>query len=121
MEDPELPALELELERLLTAAPSPELERRVALRVAVELRRERQSAWVMYVAVVAAMLVLAINLSWSVGRATTQNWRTGETAAVSAEQIEQLVPGLSRREALRQACVLRGGRPEPDASEGHVH
>jgi hypothetical protein len=121
MEDPELHALELELERLLTAAPSPEHERRVARRVAVELHRSRQSEWVLYVAAVAAMLVLAINLSWSVNRATTQIWRTGETAAVSAEQIEQLVPSLSRREALRQALVLRGGRPESATFQGHVH
>jgi len=120
MEDPALHALEIELGRLLVSAPSPDLKHRVEKRVAFELNRQLRNEWLVYVAAVAAMLVLAMNLSWSVSRATTQRWRAGESAAVSAEQIEHLVPGLSRREALRQAFVLRGGRPEPPASEHHV-
>ena len=32
---------------------------------------------------------------------------------VIADMIEQLVPGLSRREALRQAMVLTGGHVRP--------
>ena len=115
MEDSELNALENELDRLLALAPSPSLEQRVARRVYAELQRQQRREWEAYVAAVAALLVLAINLSWSVSRETTHDWRAGESAAVSTEQIEQLVPGIPRREALRQALVLRGGRAEPAA------
>jgi hypothetical protein len=111
MEEPdELMALENELQQLLAAAPSPVLRERVARRVADELRRMRRRDWLGYAAAVAAMLVLWANLSWSVSRATTHNWRAGESAPISADVIEQLVPGISRREALRQAIVLTGGR-----------
>jgi hypothetical protein len=111
MQEPdELLALENELRRRVAAAPAPALRERVARRVADELRRMRRRDWLGYAAAVAAMLVLWANLSWSVSRATTHNWRAGESAPISAEWIEQLVPGISRREALRQAIVLTGGR-----------
>jgi hypothetical protein len=111
MEEPdELLALENELQRLLATAPAPVLRARVARRVADELRHQRRRDWLGYAAAVAALFVLWANLSWSVSRATTYSWRAGESAPISAEWIEQLVPGISRREALRQAMVLTGGR-----------
>jgi len=117
MEEPELVTLENELRRLLAAAPAPRLRERVARRVEDELRRARLGDWIGYAATVAAILVLGMNLSWSVCRATTQPWRAGESAPISAAGIEQLVPGISRREALRQAFVLSGGRArfEPES------
>jgi hypothetical protein len=109
MEEFELIALEGELARLLAAEPAPELRRHVARRVVRELRLRRRREWLGYAAAVAALAVLWTNLSWSVSRGTTHNWRAGESAPVSADMIEQLLPGLSRREALRQALVLSGG------------
>jgi hypothetical protein len=105
---PELDALELHLQQL-PGQPTPELRGRVLRYVAEELRRQRLYHWCWYAAAVAAMLVLWANLSWTASRDTSYDWRVRGGGQISVEQIEQLVPGLSRREAARQAFVLSGG------------
>jgi hypothetical protein len=106
----ELDALETQLLRLRNAVRAPSLRGRVLFTVAQELRRERQRGWRLYATAVASLVVLWANLSWMASRDTTSLWFARSDMTVSAEQIEALVPGLSRREAARQALLLDSGR-----------
>jgi hypothetical protein len=112
----ELDALESELRRLRKVACSPSLRDRVLLAVAQELRDERPREWRLYVAAVAAIVVLWANLSWTASRETPSHWSSHSDVTASAERIEVLVPGISRREATRQALLIESGRSLGDAA-----
>ena len=105
----EFEGLEQELKRL-SALPSLDLRARVLKSVKRELRGQRLESWRWYCAAAAAALALGANLSWSVSRDTSYALQSREARPATVEQIEDLVPGLSRREAERQALLLNGGR-----------
>ena len=106
---PELDALESQL-RQLPGHPLPELRSRVLLGIAQELWRQHRHDWYGYAMGVAAMLVLWANLSWTVSRDTSYDWHARGSNEVTVEQIEKLLPGVSKGEARRQAMLLGGGR-----------
>jgi hypothetical protein len=120
---PELQPLETELAARDRTAPSADLRRRALDGLSPELLHEGTRArWALAVAAAAAVLVW-INLSLSASQAT--DYRSyvdvnGASAAATAEQIQSVLPELSRREAHRQAVLLRAGShliPCPIASQ----
>jgi len=109
---PELKPLERDLTERLQAAPSPGLAQRVVVAVRAELRRDRmRRRWAFAAGAAAAVLVWA-NLSLSAAQATDYDLRLGserQPVLEVAEQIRQLLPEISQREALRQAVLLQAG------------
>ena len=108
----ELEALQRELrERQPTHLPA-DLRGRVIGGVRAELARERSRGQWTFAAAVAAAAVIWINLSISATQSTDfgLDFR-GEPPSVEtvAEQIQRTLPEISRREALRQAVLLRAG------------
>lgn len=106
----ELDALESQLRRLGNGVRAPNLRARVLLTVAQELRRERLRSWGLYATSLAALVVLWANLSWTASRDTASHWSARSDVTASAERIEALVPGMSRRGATWQALLLDSGR-----------
>jgi len=110
----ELPAELKGVERDLTGRPRPdpsaELRQRVINGVRAELAQDRvRGRWAFAAAVAATVLVWA-NLSLCAVQATDYRLDIGAerpSADALAEQIRQLVPDISEREALRQAVLLR--------------
>jgi hypothetical protein len=113
MEDFHLPP-ELEpLERLLACGPRPQpsaaLRRRVLGNVRSELRRERILPRWRFAGAFAAILLLGLSLSVGVLQATVfarQHRESPPSVYEVARRLQELSPGLSRPESLRQA-VLR--------------
>ena len=109
---PELERLERELAERPWEEPSAALRARVIGGARTELgRQRRQAGWAYAVAAAAAALVW-INLSLTATRATDYRLAPGEPdAAVDALacQIRELLPEVSRQEAVRQAVLLESG------------
>ena len=121
---PELERLERELAERAREGPSAALRARVIGGVRTELRRQRrQAGWGFAVAAAAAALVW-INLSLTATRATDYRLGPGERSAAIdslASQIRELLPEVSRREAVRQAVLLESGSklawcPQPETA-----
>ena len=124
---PELERLEQELAERIREEPAAALRARVIGGVRGELRRQRcRAGWAFAVAAAVAALVW-INLSVTATRVTDYRLAPGEESATVealASQIGELLPEVTRREAVRQAVLLESGsrlawcpRPEtaPDA------
>jgi hypothetical protein len=101
------------LERLLVGGPRPEpsaaLRRRVLGGVKSELRSERILPRWRFAAAFAATLLVGLSLSFGVLQATSfalQQRELSPSVYEVARRLQQLSPGLSREESLRQA-VLR--------------
>ncbi len=104
-------ALEAALAERARGEPSPALRSRVLGAVADELARRQRGGWWWYVGAAAALAVLWANVSWTACRQTTFDWRgpqVDDGLADKTRAIEELVPGISPREARREALVLRG-------------
>lgn len=116
MEHRQLPPELQQLERDLTARPLPEppadLRRRVIGQVRAGVRQERSAARWAFAAALAAAVLVWVNLSLSATQATDYGMRLGGQGppiGMAARQIQRLLPGISRREALRQATLLQAG------------
>lgn len=107
---PEFESLAARLRELPAIAAPPGLRERVLERVATELQRTRRIDCWMYAGGMAAAVVLWINLSWIASRETSFAVPSPQTIDARARQIEQLVPGITSREAQRHAFVIDGGR-----------
>lgn len=128
MENDSLPPELERLERLLAARELPrasqQAKERLLCSVRAELRRSQaRSRWAFAVAMAATVLVW-LNLSLSATQATDCGLELdGRRQSVEngAQQIRQLLPDLTPREAMRQAVLLRAGViPCPRLSENHV-
>ena len=116
MEDFQLPPELQQLERELAGRPHPEpsadMRQRVIGRLRGELRGNGlRNGWTFAAGVAATVLVWA-NLSLSATLATDYGLPTDSPrppVGAVAEQIQQLLPELSQREALRQALLLQAG------------
>ena len=116
MEHSQFPSEFDRLERLLTCGPRPEpsaaLRRRVLLGVQSELRSERiWSKWRFAMAFAATILV-GLSLSLGVLQATGFAVQPRELPCSVydvARRLQQLSPGLSREESLRQAVLRQVG------------
>jgi len=111
----ELPADLEAIQRLVRARPGPEPSADCRARVLEAVRahhaRKRQ-ARVWQVAAAAAVLVLWLNVAvGTVGERVDlpSDGGNGQALEVCAARIQALVPDLPRREAYRQALVLRAG------------
>jgi hypothetical protein len=107
---PELEQLERDLADRPRLDPPAELRERVIDGVRAELQRNgARNGWTFAAAVAAAALVWA-NLSLSATLGTDYSPQPGSLRPPVdevAEQIQQLLPELSQREALRQAVLLQ--------------
>jgi hypothetical protein len=120
MENEQLPPELEQLERDLADRPRPdppaELRQRVIGGVRAELQRNgARNGWTFAAAVATAALVW-LNLSLSATLATDCGPQPDSLApevGKVAEQIQQLLPELSEREALRQAILLQAGSSQP--------
>ena len=128
MEDRQLPPELRQLERDLTSRPLPDppaaLRLRMIGQVRVKLRQDRFAARWGFAAAVAAVALLWINLSLSATQATDYGLRLGgqgQAVGELAEQMQQVLPELSPREALRQAILWQAASTLaacPDLSTG---
>ena len=121
METPELPPDLKRLERLLAERERPEppsdLKARIIGKMETELHRAqlpplRPNGWWAFVATAAASLVFMFNLSSSAARTTSYDLRLAaspKSTDISLEQIQELMPELTQREALRYAVTLHAG------------
>jgi len=109
---PELQRLQHDLAERIRQGPSAALRARVIGGVRGEFGRQRRRAgWAFAVAAAAAALVW-INLSLAATLATDYRLAPGEESATVealASQIGELLPEVSRREAVRQAVLLESG------------
>ena len=119
---PDLEGLERKLRERPRAPVSADLRQRVLEAVKVELKAtaappDRGSSrgtngWWTFVAAAAATVFLWFNLSWSAACATASSLQLpaepSSTDAV-AEEIRELLPEVSRRDALCYAVTLRAG------------
>lgn len=124
---PDTPPEFVELERQLAQREQPEaptaLRRRVLAAMHCELTTPRP--WWEFAAAAAVVALVLSNLSISAAQATDYRLRGhGQTQSVDviAEQIRQLLPELSQRQALRHAIMWHGGSrlvaaPWPQARE----
>jgi len=120
VQDPSLPPELEDLERRLAdrprPEPSPDLRDRITQDVRTALAKElrtprRKNGWT-YAAAVAAMVLLWINLSMSAAATARYDLRLASgtrSVEAMAEEIQGLLPGVTRQEALRQAVLLKGG------------
>jgi hypothetical protein len=109
---PELERVERFLARGPRPAPSASLRRRILGDVRSELRRERLSPRWRFAAVFAATVLVELCLSLSIMQAVKYGWRQRETSPAVvdvARQLQQLSPGLSHEESLRQAKLRQSG------------
>lgn len=121
METPQLPPDLERLERLLAERerpePSAELKRRVIRSVETELWQanlppQRTNGWWTFVAATAASVVVLFNLSMSAARATSYDLHLAnghQSFDASAQQIRELLPELTPREAMQHAVTLQAG------------
>ena len=107
---PELEALESQWRRLPTPGPRSDMRDDVLNGVRQVLRSEGRRNWAWYAAGLAAVLLLWANLSSTASRGGARTPSAHADLNAAVEQIEALVPELSRREAVRQALLLDGGR-----------
>jgi hypothetical protein len=119
--DHDIEQLEQELATRSRSGPSGELRARVLREVGRKLQDEqRRGAW-LFAASVAAVFVIWLNLSWFAARETDFfELKTVSATSVDeiTDQIQRLVPELSRQEAGRQALLLHscnglGTSPRP--------
>ena len=119
---PELERLECELAARPRAPASAELRQRVLRDVQAELGEagppparlpsSRANGWWTFAAATAAGVLFWVNLSWSAAHAGAYDLRLShETRPIGAvaEEIRELLPGISHRDALRHAVTLQAG------------
>ena len=109
---PELEQLQQDLAACWRPGPPADLRQRVIGGIRAELRRDRSRARWAFAAAMAAAALVWINLSLSATRATDYHLQFGSKrppVEAAAEQIQQLLPEIPRREALRQAALLQAG------------
>ncbi len=123
---PELERLERHLALREHPQPLPQARQRFLCSVRAELRRSQaRSRWAFAVAMAATVLVW-LNLSLCATQATDCGLEIDgrrQSARDGAEQIQQLLPDLNPREAMRQAVLLRAGTgviPCPRLSANYV-
>ncbi len=121
MEKPQLPPDLERLEQLLAERgrpePSADLKERVIRSVEAELPRpglppQHANGWWTFVAATAACVALLLNFSMSAARASSYDLRLAadpQDFDASVRQIRELLPGVSRREAMRCAVTLQAG------------
>jgi len=102
------------LERALSGGPlpSPALRGRVTAQVEQGLRRSRQLDFWQYAAAVAAVAVVALNLSLTVSTASPQRPGLGiarEKQAAIQRQLENMELPLSPQEIRRQSVLMAAG------------
>ncbi len=109
------------LERLLAHGPRPEpstaLRRRVLSEVRSELRSERVLPPWRFAAAFAATLLVGLSLSRGVLHTTgfaLQQAESPPSVYEIARRLQQLSPGLSRKESLRQAVLRQMGAETND-------
>ena len=114
MQDSRLPfdLEELELERLLASGPRPEpsaaLRQRVLGSMYAELHREGAWSRWRFAAACAAVLLVGLGLSLGVQQAAGdafQHAASPPSVAEVARRLQELAPGLSREDSLRQATL----------------
>lgn len=114
----DLAALEHELRRLPFREPPRLLDSQVLAAVERHLQRDHLRGWGWFASAAAAALALWANLSWTACRETSCILRGTDGGGVTSEQIERLVPGISRHETLRQVLILGGAAKSAAASPG---
>ncbi len=116
MEILQLPRELERLERLLVCGPRPEpsvaLRRRILSSVVSELRSKRNFSRWRFAAAFAAALLVGLSLSLGIPQATVfamQQRERSPSLCEVAKRLQQLSPGLSREESLRQAVLRQIG------------
>lgn len=121
METPQLPPDLERLEQLLAGRerpePSADLKERVIRSVKAELPRaelppQHSNGWWAFVAATAACVALLLNFSMSAARASSYDLRLAAEPRdfdASVRQIQEMLPELSDREAMRCAVTLQAG------------
>jgi hypothetical protein len=121
METPELPPDLERLERLLAERerpePSPDLKDRVVAKMEAASRPKQlpsqcPNGWWAFLATAAASVVFLFNVSSSAARATSYDLRlaaASKSIEPSLQQIQELIPELSHREARRHALTIQAG------------
>jgi hypothetical protein len=127
MEDVELPPELQDIERDLMGrervqAP-PGFRERLAHRIGEELRRERARGLLAFAAGLAAAVVLCLNFSMTAAGSIEFELQVADgrpPVQALARQIQEAVPDLPPREALRQAILLseRAGLPGSPGAVG---
>jgi hypothetical protein len=116
MENPELPRELERLQRVLACGPQPEpsaaLRRRVLRGVRTGLRSQRVLPRWRFAAAFATTLLAGLGLSLGVLQATVfaiQQHELSPSVCEVAKRLQQLSPGLSEEESLRQASLRQIG------------
>ena len=123
---PELQWLEQHLAARQCPQPLPAARERFLCSVRAELRRSQASSRWAFVVAMAATVLVWLNLSLCATQATDCGLALDsphQPVENGAEQIQQLLPDLNPREAMRQAVLLRAGTgviPCPRLSANYV-
>lgn len=105
----ELSKLEGSLRARAGAMPPGDLKFRVLSAIGAERARQNRQSWWDFIAAAAAMLLLGMNLAATVGAngQTRPPSNDRPSLQAAADDLQKIEPQLSRREALREALLLK--------------